>query len=278
MPRHSKDGGSEFVEDPAVVLREATKIYAVTDSKSIDAGGKSGGKRPRYVHSLKPTNLVAVRGESIGVIGRNGSGKSTLLKLIAGSETATRGEVLVKSQPMLLGVSPALQPYLTGRQNVILGCLALGMTRAEAEELEPDISNWADIGDAIERPLKTYSAGQGARLSFAISTAVKPEILLVDEALSTGDAAFAEKASERMSKLLEDAGNLFLVSHSAEQVLSNCARAVWVHRGEIIADGSSDEIVSLYQEWTGLVKSGRDAGYIENIRADYIRPQITFSS
>lgn len=263
------------ISDAMVVMHGATKTYAVKDAKSRDTGAKARGRKTKYVHSLKETNFVSVRGESIGVIGKNGSGKSTFLKLVAGAEPPSKGQVLVHSQPMLLGVSPALQPYLTGRQNVILGCLALGMSREEAEDLEPSISEWADIGDAIDRPLNTYSAGQGARLGFAISTAVKPEILLVDEALSTGDATFAERARERMESLLEEAGNIFLVSHSADQVLNNCSRAIWIHRGEIISDGPSERVASEYKEWTTRVRHRGDAGFLESIRAGYVKPDIT---
>lgn len=280
MPKPSENLAEKVIRDPMVVLENASKTYAVTQAKSKDAGASAeenaGGRKTRYVHSLRPTSFISVRGESVGVIGRNGSGKSTLLKLIAGSEPPTRGRVLVRSQPMLLGVSPVLQPYLSGRENVVLGCLALGMSREEALETEPSISEWADIGDAIDRPLRTYSAGQGARLGFAISTAMKPEILLVDEALSTGDAAFADRARERMSSLLEEAGNLFLVSHTPDQILNNCSRTLWIHRGEIISDGPSDRVVGEYQEWTARTKRGEQAGFIEKIRSDYTKPTIVF--
>lgn len=280
--QNQSSGTPTRLAEPMVVMRGANKTYAVAHSKSKDAGEASdeaqSNRRTRYVHSLRPTNFVSTRGESVGVIGQNGSGKSTFLKLIAGAEPPTRGEVLVRSQPMLLGVAPVLQPYLTGRQNVIIGCLALGMSREEALEIEPTISEWADIGDAIDRPLRTYSAGQGARLGFAISTAVKPEILLVDEALSTGDAAFADRARERMSNLLDEAGNLFLVSHSPDQVVNNCSRSIWIHRGEIISDGPSDRVVAEYKEWTSRIKRGEQAGFIESIRAEYRRPEIELIS
>lgn len=262
------------ITEPMVVMHRATKEYAVTDSKSEDAGIARRKKSVRYVKSLLETSFVAEKGESIGVIGRNGSGKSTFLKLIAGSEPPTKGKVLVKSQPMLLGVSPALQPYLTGRQNVVLGCMALGMSKEEAEALEPEISEWADIGDAVNRPLQTFSAGQGARLGFAISTAVKPEILLIDEALSTGDASFAEKARERMEGLLSGAGCLFLVSHSANQVIENCKRSIWIDRGRIIADGPSEEVASRYSEWTAMQKHGAGDEFISRVALDYQAPQI----
>lgn len=234
----------------AVVLENVSKTFSVSEAGSSDAGSARRRKSAKLVQSLGATTLVARPGESIGVVGHNGSGKSTLLRLIAGAETPTTGRVLVSSKPVLLGVAPALQPYLTGRQNVVLGLLALGKRSNEAKEMEPAVSQWADIGDAIDRPLRTYSAGQSARLGFAISTAVDPDILLIDEALSTGDAAFAQKARERMSGLLSGAKNLFLVSHVADQVLETCERALWIHRGELIMDGEAEHTMEVYREWS----------------------------
>ena len=141
------------------------------------------------------------------------------------------------------------------------------MSKAEAKALEPGISQWADIGDAIDRPLRTYSAGQGARLSFAISTAVEPEILLVDEALSTGDAAFSARARERMGRLLDGAGNLFLVSHSADQITDNCSRAVWIHRGELLFDGDAEAVTGAYKEWSALANTEKGDQFVEEFRS-----------
>lgn len=267
MPNpYSSDKLPRSTGRPAVVLDGVSKTYRVSEAGSKDARSSRRTRGGRLVTSLKPLSLVARAGESIGVVGHNGSGKSTLLKLIAGAESPTTGRVLVSSTPMLLGVAPALQPYLTGRQNIVLGLLALGLSRDEAKTLEPEISRWADIGDAIDRPLRTYSAGQGARLSFAISTAVEPEILLVDEALSTGDAAFSARARERMERLLAGTGNLFLVSHSAEQITDNCSRALWIHRGEMLFDGDAKEVVGVYKEWSSLANTGKSDQLVEEVR------------
>ena len=153
------------VDSPSVVVKNTTKSYVVTDSKSEHLDSRRKVKDgERVVHALKDVSFVASSGESIGLIGRNGSGKSTLLKLIAGAEPLTSGNIFVKARPKLLGVAPALQPYLSGRRNVLLGLLAMGMSRAEAEELAPSIVEWSEIGEAIDRPMSTYSAGQSARL------------------------------------------------------------------------------------------------------------------
>ena len=195
------------------------------------------------------------RGESIGIIGRNGSGKSTLLSLIAGGEAPTSGKISVAHQPSLLGVTPALQGWLTGEQNIYLGLLALGMHPQQAKEKIPEIVEWAELGEAATRPMSTYSSGMGAKLSFAISTAIQPEILLVDETLSTGDAAFADKARERMQTLLGATGNIFLVSHSLSIVRENCSRVIWIHQGDVIADGEAEEVIEDYSAFSDALKT-----------------------
>lgn len=267
---------SERIEDATVVLKEVGKIYTVNQEKAPKKRFSLGSWKQKVV-SLKNISFCARAGESIGLIGQNGSGKSTLLRLIAGGDPKTSGELYVKSRPVLLGVSPALQGYLTGRQNVYLGCLALGLSKEAAHDLVPEIIDWADIGTAIDRPMNTYSTGMNARLSFAISTSIQPEILLVDEALSTGDASFSAKANQRMSELLGQAGNLFLVSHSPGILKENCARGIWLHRGEIIADGTAEEISDSYGQWSRYNAKGDATSawrLLEDVRCAYEKPDI----
>ncbi|WP_099299034.1 ABC transporter ATP-binding protein [Corynebacterium dentalis] len=272
----------DVVTDPTVVVESVTKRYTVRDTRVDNSKSSLFGKNATMqVESVKNVSLVASAGESIGLIGKNGSGKSSLLKLIAGGESPTEGRLLVRSQPTFLGVSPALQVYLTGEQNIYLGCLAIGMSKAEAQEAVPKIAEWAEIGDAIKRPMNTYSAGQGARLIFAISTAIDPEILLIDEALSTGDASFAKKAERRMKELLDGAGNLFLVSHSTGQIEKNCERAIWLDEGSVIADGKAADVCSLYSKWSSYCadNSKKDSDVmLAEIAADYRAPRIQVGS
>jgi ABC-type polysaccharide/polyol phosphate transport system ATPase subunit len=164
------------------------------------------------VRALSSVSFVARSGESIGVIGRNGSGKSTLLRVMAGLETPTRGSVLAQSTPVLLGVNAALMPELSGERNVELGLLAMGLSPREVEALLPEVIDLAGIGGSIHLPMRTYSSGMGSRLRFAIAAAANPEILLIDEALATGDAAFKERSEEKMTELRRNAGTVFLVS------------------------------------------------------------------
>ncbi|ANR61415.1 hypothetical protein BSP99_02195 [Corynebacterium glutamicum] len=233
------------------------------------------------VEALKPMSLACFTGESIGIIGRNGSGKSTLLSLIAGNEKPTAGEVFVSSHPTLLSVSAALQPHLNALDNVRLGLLAKGAAPSLVEEIEHHVVDWADIGDAIDRPLKTYSSGMAARLKFAIATAIRPQILLVDEALATGDAAFNEKAQDRMNSFLEKDGTVLVVSHSAGTIQQHCSRAIWIHEGEVIADGPTDDVTYLYSGWSRHI-SNRDrisaAKMIRRAQKSYYPTKILFDS
>lgn len=279
LRRNASDLGSVYIPDANVVVRNVTKRYVISQSRSDDASTVKVRRDNIVVDALKGISFVARASESIGLIGLNGSGKSTLLKLIAGGEVPTSGEILVSSQPTLMGVSPALQSSLSGETNIYLGCLALGMKPAEAREQIGIIADWTELGDAIKRPMSTYSSGMSARLGFAISTAINPEILLIDEALSTGDAAFGEKATARMNSVLDKAGNLFLVSHSIGQIEKNCSRTLWVHKGRIIADGATDDVSPKYHEWARLM--GKDDKkpahkYLEDVQSEYISPSVTF--
>jgi teichoic acid transport system ATP-binding protein len=207
-------------------------------------------RRPGYreVRAVQGVDLVARRGESIGLIGRNGSGKSTLLQAIAGLIPATQGEVYASSQPSILGVSAALQRSVSGRRNILLGGLALGMSRAEIEERMDGIIEWSGLEDFIDLPLRTYSSGMRARLHFAISTAVGPEILLIDEALSVGDEVFKERSRERIGELLDDAGTVFVCSHSMSTIRELCTRVIWLDGGRIEMDGEPAEVIKAYKK------------------------------
>lgn len=217
-----------------------------------------GAKRRNIVQAVQPLSFVACEGDSIGLIGSNGSGKSTLLNMISGSEVPTTGEILVSEQPTMLSVAAVLQSELTGWQNVRLGLLAKGLSKAQVNEIWREVGEWSSIGDALDRPYRSYSSGMRARLKFAIATAVPTEILLVDEALGTGDASFSAKATRRMQGFLEQAGSIFLVSHSANTIKTQCNRAIWLEQGVLIADGEVDMIVDAYSTWSDLVSKERE--------------------
>ncbi|MGP6175303.1 ABC transporter ATP-binding protein [Corynebacterium sp. A21] len=252
-----------------VMVRDLYKDYRIPDQ------GRQN------VRALSGVSFVAYAGESIGVLGRNGSGKSTLLRLIAGGESPTAGEIRVSSQPTLLGVSAALQPRLSGSQNIRLGLLAMGLTPGEVDQKFDDICRFTDIGDAIFRPMNTYSSGMSARLKFAISTSVQPEILLVDEALSTGDMSFTDRAKNRMNRMLESSGTVFLVSHGAAVIQESCTRAIWLHDGRIVADGTAESVTKSYRVWGNRKSTGQDdeaEAIIKKMEAYYSAPDIKLMS
>lgn len=266
-----------YIESANVVVSGVSKRYVISQDRSDDASVVRARKQDQVVDALIDANFVVQPGESVGIIGLNGSGKSTLLSIIAGGQAPTTGQVYTASTPTLMGVAPALQGGLTGAQNIYVGCLALGMTPEEAKKQIPIIADWTELGEAINRPKSTYSSGMGARLAFAISTAIEPEILMIDEALSTGDAAFADKATKRMGELLERAGNLFLVSHSIADIEKNCQRCIWINKGRIIADGPTSEVAPKYHEWARLMgKPDKNPGYeyLQEVIDSYVQPLI----
>ena len=209
------------------------------------------GQRPKVrVDALKGISFVARAGESIGILGRNGAGKSTLLRIMGGLETPTSGTVSARSNPVLLGVNAALIPDLSGERNVRLGCLAMGMSPQQVEAIIPEVIELAGIGKAIYRPMKTYSSGMSSRLRFAIAASANPDILLIDEALSTGDTAFKERSENKMTELRRAAGTVFIVNHAAQVIEEMCTRALWLVDGELIGDGPGPQIAHDYRWWS----------------------------
>lgn len=258
-----------FIEGhPCVVVDSVQMRYRVASSEASTAVAASTG--PRFlrravrkpsmvtVNALNELSLVVERGESVGIIGRNGSGKSTLMQIISGQAKPTSGAVYASSTPIMLGVNAALVPDLSGDQNVILGCLAMGMSRQEADEKFDSIVELSGLEKSIHLPMKSYSSGMASRLRFAIAAAVDPEILLVDEALNTGDAQFADRCKVRMNELRAQAGCVFLVSHSLETINSMCTRVIWLDKGDLIMDGEPDVAIQAYQDFTKHLSKGNN--------------------
>lgn len=242
---------SRGLEDATVVLDGVHVTYRVYEDRRprLREIVAQRGHRPSYreIKAVRGVDLVAHQGESIGLIGHNGSGKSTLMQAVAGLLPVTEGAVYASSQPSLLGVSAALQPNASGRRNIVLGGLALGMTRAEIDERMDEVIRFTGLADSIDLPLRTYSSGMRARLHFAIATSVEPEILLIDEALSVGDESFRRRSGRRIKELRRRAGTIFLVSHSMESIIDTCSRCIWLDHGELRADGHPKEVVAQYR-------------------------------
>lgn len=198
------------------------------------------------VHAIKGVSFTLRRGEALGIVGTNGSGKSTLLASIAGLQPPTSGQVLVRERPHLLGVGSVLKPQLSGRRNIYLGGLAMGMRLPEIDDLIDDVIEYSELGNAINRPLKTYSSGMKARLGFSIATMHTPDILLIDEALAVGDRKFKAKSLQRINGLKRDANTIVMVTHNLNEIRKTCGRCMWLEQGEIRADGATEEILDLY--------------------------------
>ena len=205
----------------------------------------------REVRAIKDVSFVAYEGDSIGVVGRNGSGKSTLLRTIAGLVPPTSGRLWLKGRAALLGVNAVLMPKLTGRENIWIGTQAMGLHPDEVRERFEEIVDFAGIGSFIDLPMSSYSSGMTARLRFAISTAVVPEVLVVDEALATGDAQFRERATARIEEIRAQAGTVFVVAHSERVIQTMCNRAWWIDDGRLLADGEPGPVNGLYKRKYG---------------------------
>jgi teichoic acid transport system ATP-binding protein len=242
--------------EPTVVVDDVHLTYRIIGG-SMRGGAPAALRRmllreqapgQRFVHAVRGVSLTAYRGEAIGLIGPNGSGKSTLLRAIAGLMAPSRGVVWTRGQASLLGVAAAMMSKMSGEQNIVLGCLALGMTPAEIAEEYDAICEFAGIGDMVHLPISTYSSGMGARLRFAIAAARAPDILLIDEALATGDAQFRRRSEQRIRELREEAGTVFLVSHGLGIIRDSCTRTIWLENGQIVLDGDTNEVVDAYED------------------------------
>lgn len=239
---------------PAVIVDDVHVKYRVFATGKRPTGVDRGRRMlqrtrsTRTVHALKGVSFTAYENDSIGVIGTNGSGKSTLMRSIVGLTPVSQGAIYAASRPSLLGVGAALIKDLSGERNVILGGLALGMSRQEIEERYDEIVDFSGIRDFIELPMRTYSSGMTARLKFAIATAKTHEILIVDEALAVGDRHFRKRSESRIREIRDNAGTVFLVSHSMRSIRDTCNRVIWIDKGRLVMDGPTDEVVAAYEE------------------------------
>jgi lipopolysaccharide transport system ATP-binding protein len=215
------------------------------------AGFGRGGARPSYqdVHALKNVTLAIEQGERIGLIGHNGAGKSTFLKAVAGLYPISSGEALVEGEVRaLFDLSMGFEPDATGRENIFYRGLLLGLSPQTVREKESEIIEFADLGEFIDYPIRTYSAGMQVRLAFAITTSVSGSILLLDEIIGAGDANFMVKARQRIRELIDQAEILILASHDFSSLKSICDRGIVFHAGEVIYDGPIETAVAEYSK------------------------------
>jgi len=203
--------------------------------------------------ALQDVNLQIGHGEVVGLVGRNGAGKSTLLQMLCGTLPHTSGSLKVNGRvAALLELGAGFNPEFTGIENVYMNGALMGLTHAQVQEKLPEILAFADIGDFVHQPVKTYSSGMFMRLAFAVATSVEPDILVIDEALSVGDGAFARKSFERIMKLKDAGKTILFCSHSMYQVEALCTRAVWLEGGRVRMAGSASDVTRAYNESLAL--------------------------
>lgn len=207
--------------------------------------------KPRHAKkhmALKNISLDIFSGESVGIIGDNGAGKSTLLKMITGVTFPTEGEVFVQGKvAALLELTAGFSLEMTGRENIYLKGYILGLKDNFISEIEESIIEFAQLGDYIDQPVRTYSSGMKMRLGFAINVNIKPEILVIDEALSVGDANFKKKCKNKINDIIKSGTTVLFVSHSIESVKEICPRAVYLKKGEVVYDGNVEEAAKIYK-------------------------------
>ncbi|WP_025134047.1 ABC transporter ATP-binding protein [Leucobacter sp. PH1c] len=245
---------------PAIVLHDVRKTFTIKHTQSFKEAFVSTLQRKELSSSFNAIDglsLEVPEGQSIALLGRNGSGKSTTLKLVSGVMRPDAGWIRTRGRIAgLLEVGAGFNPNLTGRDNVYLNAAILGMSQEETEARFEDILEFSEIGDFIDTEVKHYSSGMYSRLGFSVAVHTELDVLLVDEILSVGDAAFRAKCAERMQLLREQGKTMFVVSHSAGQVKQLCERGVVLQRGKIVFDGPIDEAVAFVDPKSGKLTSG----------------------
>lgn len=236
--------------DLAIDVRELYKFYTAYNRPSERLIQLILGRKQTPSQgfcALKNINFQVKRGEVVGLVGRNGAGKSTLLQLLCGTIKPSSGNLFVNGRvAALLELGAGFNPDFTGIENIYMNASILGMKRQEVDQRLEDIIRFADIGEFIHKPVKTYSSGMYVRLAFAVATSTDPDILIIDEALSVGDGAFARKSFERIMRLKDAGKTIFFCSHSMYQVEALCARAIWMEKGCIKMDGAAAEVTNAY--------------------------------
>lgn len=215
-----------------------------------------GKKHTRVVRALNEINVDVHYGTVLGIIGSNGAGKSSLMRVISGIVPPTQGRIEVfGSVSTLLALGVGFNPSMTGRDNVYLGGLAAGMSRDEIDKNFDAIADFSELGEAIDAPMRTYSSGMYARLAFSVAAVVEPDILIIDEALSTGDAKFKEKSLNRIKELRTSDRALILVSHALATIEDICNEVIWLNKGKLMMRGKPSEVIAAYREFVDARKS-----------------------
>lgn len=238
-------------KDIAVTVDNLHITYRGLKKTSIRASWKNFGSKVELFHALKGVSFEIEEGKILGIIGKNGSGKSTMLRAIAGIFSPDEGSIDLHGRTIsLLSIGVGFNKKLTGKENIYLSGMLLGFTEEQIKEKEKEIIKFADIGDFINRPVKTYSSGMHSKLAFAITAILETDIMLIDEVLSVGDVKFKEKSYNKMKELIADEHRtVIIVSHSLGTITELCDEVLWLNDGKVMKIGKPKEVVEEYKEF-----------------------------
>jgi ABC-type polysaccharide/polyol phosphate transport system ATPase subunit len=249
------------VQDVSVTYRTSLESAPTLRNTVLKLGRRE--KVVREVQALKHVSFEVPEGQVLGVVGANGAGKSTLMRTVAGILPPNSGRVEVHGRvSTLLALGVGFNRKMTGRQNVVLGGLAAGLTRVQLAEKYDEIVKFAELEDFMDMPMQTYSSGMYGRLAFAVAVTMEPEILLIDEALSVGDARFRKKSFRKMRELCGENRTILLVSHALGSIKELCDQAIWIHQGELRMWDEPESVVDAYTEF---LEVGEDAFTMEDV-------------
>lgn len=233
--------------EPLITLEDVGLCYHRAARKFLTTNRNLRRKKTHW--ALKHISFKVSEGETLGVIGRNGSGKSTLSMLCSGVLSPDRGKITVRGKAQMLALGVGFKVELSGRENVFISGSLLGLSKKQIKSKMSDIISFSELDEYIDEPVRTYSSGMRSRLGFAVATAVRPDILILDEILAVGDKAFKEKAMQRLQEMRKLARSVIVVSHNPNQLRKLSSRILWLEKGRILMLGDSDEVIQAYNEF-----------------------------
>lgn len=241
----------ETKKNIAITVKDLHITYRGLKKTSIRASWKNFGGKVELYHALKGVSFEVEEGKILGIIGKNGAGKSTMLRAIAGIFSPDKGKIDLHGRTIsLLSIGVGFNKKLTGKENIYLSGMLLGFSEEEIAAKEKEIIKFADIGDFINKPVKTYSSGMYSKLAFAITAILETDITLIDEVLSVGDAQFKEKSYNKMKELIsDDSRTVIIVSHSLGTIKELCDEVLWLNEGEVMMKGPASEVIPKYEEF-----------------------------